>query len=199
MSAGDDPRLDELAQRLEQLPREAWERPTPPPAPWPGEAPQPAAAAAGRRRFALRPAVAALAAVALLAVGIGAGLLLSSDDETGPPVTAERQVELRPVQGRGRGAAGSVRLQARAGSEASVRVRGLRPNGRGDYYELWLLGAKGELVSLGSFRVPTSGAASLRVPVPVDPARFRYLDVSREPDDGNPAHSTISILRGPSV
>ncbi|HEY6781257.1 MAG TPA: anti-sigma factor [Thermoleophilaceae bacterium] len=197
MSA-DDPRLDELARRLEQLPPDAWERPTPPAAPWPSDAPRPAAAR-DRRRFALRPASAAVVAVALLAIGVVSGLLIADDEDRGAAGTAERQVELRPVQGRGRGAAGDVRLEARAGSEASVRVRGLKPSARGDFYELWLLGAKGELVSLGSFQVPASGAASLRVPLPVDPARFRYLDVSREPDDGDPAHSTISILRGPAA
>lgn len=80
-----------------------------------------------------------------------------------------------------------------------MRVRGLKPSARGDFYELWLLGDDGELVSLGSFRAPRSGAATVRVPLPVDPARYRYLDVSREPDDGDPGHSSISILRGPTT
>ncbi len=193
----DDPRLDDLARQLERLPEEAWNRPLPPAPPWPvADAPQPA-----RRRFALRPLTAAIASAVLVALGLGAGLLLAGDDEnTGNgPVATQQRVQLRPVQGRGRGASGVVRLVARSGSEASVRVRGLRPSAKGDFYELWLLGDKGQLVSLGSFRVPRSGTATVRVPLPVDPARFRFLDVSREPDDGDPAHSTISILRGPTV
>jgi len=80
-----------------------------------------------------------------------------------------------------------------------VRLAGLRPSSRGDFYELWLLGRDGELVSLGSFRVPASGRADLRVRMPVDPARFSFLDVSREPPDGDPDHSTVSVLRGPTV
>ena len=80
-----------------------------------------------------------------------------------------------------------------------MRVSGLRPNTDGDFYELWLLGERGELVSLGSFNVPDSGVAEIDVPVPVDPESFRYLDVSREPADGDPSHSTDSVLRGPTA
>ena len=42
--------LDDLARRLEELPREAWDRPVPPPPPWPAEE----AAPARRRRLILR-------------------------------------------------------------------------------------------------------------------------------------------------
>jgi hypothetical protein len=188
-----DPRLGDLARRLEQLPREAWDRPAPPPPPWPS----PAARDARRRRLTLRPLAASVAAAALLALGVAVGVLLGGGEDRGGDST--RNLALAPGAGRGRGATGSVSLIPRAGGDATVRVSGMRPNGRGDFYELWLLGKKGELVSLGSFRVPRSGDAELTVPLPVDPARFRYLDVSREPDDGDPAHSTISILRGPAV
>ncbi len=65
---------------------------------------------------------------------------------------------------------------------------------------MWLLGDDGELVSLGSTRVGASGAATLEdVQLPVDPGSFRFLDVSREPSDGDPGHSSDSVLRGPSV
>ena len=57
----------------------------------------------------------------------------------------------------------------------------------------------GELVSLGSVRVPESGRATVEVQLPVDPGRFEFLDVSREPADGDPSHSTISVLRGPTA
>jgi hypothetical protein len=80
---------------------------------------------------------------------------------------------------------------------ALVRVSGLRPSSPGDFYEVWLLDdAKrpGRLISLGSFRVPGSGAATVEVPVPVDPERFVF-DVSVEPQDGDPAHSGDSVLR----
>jgi anti-sigma-K factor RskA len=190
--------LEDLERHLERLPREAWDRPAPPPAPWPAEE---AAVTRRRRGLFLRPVVAAAASIALVAVGVGAGLLLSGDDgpPEGAPAAAPVTVELGPVGGRGRGASGVARLEPRPGGRATVELTGLRPSAAGDFYELWLLGDGGELVSLGSLRVPGSGRTSFEVELPVDPARFRFLDVSREPADGDPAHSTISVLRGPAT
>ena len=187
--------LDDLERHLERLPKEAWDRPTPPPPPWPAEEARPARR---RRRLVLRPVAAALASIVLLAVGIGAGLVLSNDDDDdgGGGGDLER-VQLAPVVSAAENAGGVAELRPEAGGRATVELSGLRPSGDRDFYELWLLGDNGELVSLGSVRVPESGNATLDVELPVDPKQFRYLDVSREPDDGDPGHSTISILRGP--
>ena len=185
--------LDDLERHLERLPKEAWDRPTPPPPPWPAEEARPARR---RRRLVLRPVAAALASIVLLAVGIGAGLVLSNDDDDGGGGDLER-VQLAPVVSAAENAGGVAELRPEAGGRATVELSGLRPSGDRDFYELWLLGDDGELVSLGSVRVPESGNATLDVELPVDPKQFRYLDVSREPDDGDPGHSTISILRGP--
>jgi anti-sigma-K factor RskA len=191
-----DRSLDDLERRLQELPREAWDRPVPPPPPWPAEEVSPAR----RRRFVLRPLAAVAASVALLAVGLGAGLLLSGDEQAAGPGEPATRVELRPVDGRGEGATGVVRLEPRAGGRANVTLSGLRPSEGSDFYELWLLGDDGELVSLGSVRVPGSGQATLEnLQLPVDPGRFSFLDVSREPGDGDPGHSSISVLRGPST
>lgn len=187
--------LDDLERHLERLPKEAWDRPTPPPPPWPAEKARPARR---RPRLVLRPVAAALASIALLAVGIGAGLLLSNDDDGGAGGGGDlERVQLAPVVSAAENAGGVAELRPEAGGRATVELSGLRPSGDRDFYELWLLGDDGELVSLGSVRVPESGNATLDVELPVDPKQFRYLDVSREPDDGDPGHSTISILRGP--
>ncbi len=186
--------LDDLERHLERLPKEAWDRPAPPPPPWPAEEARPAR----RRRLVLRPVAAALASIALLAVGIGAGLVLSNDDDGGGAGGGDlERVQLAPVVSAAENAGGVAELRPEAGGRATVELSGLRPSGDRDFYELWLLGDDGELVSLGSVRVPESGNATLDVELPVDPKQFRYLDVSREPDDGDPGHSTISILRGP--
>lgn len=36
------------------------------------------------------------------------------------------------------------------------------------------------------------------VPIPVTPSRWRYFDVSLQVNNGNPAHSGVSVLRGPT-
>ena len=190
--------LQDLERRLEGLPREAWDRPVPPPPPWPGEAVAPRHAARGR--LVLRPVAVAVASIALVGAGVGAGLLLAGGDDATAPGGEAVQVELEPLGESPPGAAGTVELEPRAGGTATVTLEGLRPSEGGYFYELWLLGADGELVSLGSVRVPESGRATLEnVQIPVDPRRFRSLDVSLEPDDGDPGHSAESVLRGPSV
>jgi anti-sigma-K factor RskA len=191
-----EPSLEDLERRLQELPREAWDRPVPPPAPWAAEE----APAPRRRRLILRPLAAAAASLALVAAGLGTGLLLAGNDADPQPNDSLARVDLKPVDGRGQGATGVVNLEPRAGGKATVKLSGLRPSRGGDFYELWLLGDGGELVSLGSVRVPSSGRATLEnVQLPVDPERFRFLDVSREPADGDPGHSSISVLRGPSA
>jgi hypothetical protein len=190
--------MDDLERHLERLPREAWDRPTPPPPPWPPEEER-----RTRRggRLVLRPLVAAAVSLVLVGAGLGVGLLLADDDDSaGGPGADVVRVELSPVEGSGaRGGSGAAELRPEAGGRATVTVSGLPPSTDRDFYELWLLGDDGELVSLGSVRVPDSGRATLDVELPVDPERFRFLDVSREPADGKPSHSGDSVLRGPST
>ncbi|MBW3603507.1 MAG: anti-sigma factor [Actinobacteria bacterium] len=61
------------------------------------------------------------------------------------------------------------------------------------YYELWLLSEDGGLVSLG----PLTDAGRYRVPAAIDTDVYSIVDISREPPDGDPTHSTDSVLRGP--
>jgi anti-sigma-K factor RskA len=138
----------------------------------------------------LRPLVAAACAVVLLAAGAGLGFLL----DRGPSPSA--QLALRPVGDLDPAASGKVSL---VNDGVDVRVSGLKPTGDGEFYELWLLGADKRLVGLGSFRVNADGSATLKLPLPVDPKTFTYFDLSLEPTDGNPGHSGVSVLRGPSV
>jgi anti-sigma-K factor RskA len=200
-------RLRPVVTRLERLPAEAWEDVEPPPlalpelgkpgvgapdAARPAGAARPGGAPGGRRprRLVLRPLVAAAAAVVLLAAGAGLGFLL----DRGPAVSA--QLALRPVGELDPAASGKVSLVS---DGVKVRVSGLKPTGGGEFYELWLLGADKRLVGLGSFRVNADGAGTFKLPLPVDPKTFTYFDLSLEPTDGNPGHSGVSVLRGPSV
>ena len=186
-----DPSLDDLARRLSssrarpgtarcpRLRRGRAEEAPASAAPAPAGAPAPAR---GGRRLAGR----------CWRPGVAAGLLC-------PATTTERS-----GPGGRRCGSSSARRRARrrappawpssslrAGGGATCALSGLPPSSDGDFYELWLLGDDGELVSLGSFRVPASGAGRARACLlPVDPARFRFLDVSREPADGDPAHSS---------
>jgi hypothetical protein len=184
-----------LERVLAELPAEAWDPPVPPPLVIPEPTP-PARAPRLRRGWSPvpRPLAAAALAALLVALGFTGGALLTGGDrETGG---AARVVELRPVPGAAdTTGAGTVKVRART---VEVDVARLRPSRGGDFYELWLLTPPGELVSLGSFRVPPSGATSVRVPLPTDPRGYELFDVSIEPGDGDPRHSGRSVLRAPT-
>jgi hypothetical protein len=63
----------------------------------------------------------------------------------------------------------------------------------GSHLELWLLDEPVEqLVPLG----PLTGAGPHTIPQDVDLAATPIVDVSLELDDGNPAHSGVSVARG---
>jgi anti-sigma-K factor RskA len=139
------------------------------------------------------PAI-ALAAV-LLALGVAAGLLLGDGDGAGE-VASGRNVVLAPMGPDAAGAEGTATLEA-PGGRATVRLRKAPPSEDGQFYGLWLLNSPDDVLALGSFSVPASGAIDVTVPLPEDAGRFTALDVSLEPDDGDPAHSTVSVLRAP--
>ena len=120
---------------------------------------------------------------------------------TGPP-RAGRPIALAPPEGSAAGTAPAgtaVTLGGGADRRLEVDVSGLSSTGAQGFYEVWLLGSDGELVSLGSFEVPASGATKVTVPLPADPGRYGSIDVSREPADGDPAHSKDSVLRGTAL
>ena len=139
------------------------------------------------------PAI-ALAAV-LLALGVAAGLRLGDGDRAGE-VASGRNVVLAPMGPDAAGAEGTATLEA-PGGRATVRLRKAPPSEDGQFYGLWLLNSPDDVLALGSFSVPASGAIDVTVPLPEDAGRFTALDVSLEPDDGDPAHSTVSVLRAP--
>ena len=182
-------RLAPLVTRLDALDERAWASAPPPPLTIGVSERRPR----GRRVLVLRPLVAAAVGVALLILGVGAGFLLDGDRDGRARPLPSRTVALEPV-GDEAGASGRVRLVR---GRVDLRVDGLTPSGSQRYYEVWLLNSEKDLVALGSFRVPATGAASVELPVPVAPGDFRFVDVSLEPQDGDPRHSGQSVLRAP--
>jgi anti-sigma-K factor RskA len=186
----------ELAAEVERLRPVVARLETLDPSLWDGvDAPEPELPVARpwwRRPLVVRPLAAAAVVAVLPAFGIAAGLMLDGDDGVG----GGRDIALTAVQPLGRDASGSVRFSS-SGDHAAVHVSGLAASRGGSFYELWLLNSPDDLVSLGSFRVPASGEIDVSVPVPGDAAKFSAFDVSIEPPDGNPAHSSKSVLRAP--
>lgn len=136
-----------------------------------------------RRRARLRIATAVAAIAAVLLVGVPLGLSFrGSSPET---------VELAALPGY-EGFGGEAELDGR---DLSVDLTGVQPK-QGEFYEVWLLEFEGgqlkDLVALGT--IDASGR--YKISQSVDLSRYNTVDVSIEPDDDNPAHSGVSVVRG---
>lgn len=138
---------------------------------------------AARRRVRLRIATAVAAVAAVLLVGVPLALSLrDSSPET---------VELAALPGY-EGFGGEAELDGR---DLAVDLTGVQPQA-GEFYEVWLLEIEGgqlkDLVALGT--IDASG--HYKISQSVDLSRYNTVDVSIEPDDDNPAHSGVSVVRG---
>lgn len=192
--------LSFVVGRLAAMPDEAWNAPEPPPLTLPSPAvaevrSEPSRPRAGGWRWTpARVSLVGAVAALLLGVGVWVGTLVDGDGSELEPA-AEGSIALKPLGTGGDGASGELTRVGR-GDRARLTVSGLAENAN-DYYEVWLLGDPG-LVSLGSFRVGEGGNATVDLQLPVDPSRYGSFDISLEPDDGDPAHSADSVLRGPA-
>jgi hypothetical protein len=146
-----------------------------------------------KRRGRLVPALiggALIAAVAVLVLALSGG-----DENQGRHRTLQLgpEAKLEPLPGMP-SARAEARLVQRDGRERlDLHVRGLpRPSG-GDY-AVWLYSSVTKAKQLGSF---PSGTFDLDAPLPRDSEQYGVVDISMEPDDGNPNHSGDSFLRVP--
>jgi anti-sigma-K factor RskA len=169
-------RLRGTVAHLEAQPDETWSPPAPPPL---------AIGARERRRPPLARRLVPVLAGLALGIVVTLGVQAFSDDEAGGERIQLAGLPLAP------GASGEADLD----DGVRLTVNGLRPSRPGEYYELWLLNSPDDLVSVGAFRVGDDGTTTVEFPLGVDPARYQLIDVSVERDDGDPGHSSRSVLR----
>ncbi len=76
----------------------------------------------------------------------------------------------------------------------TLDARGLPRPTAGSYYQVWLVGGqRGDAFPVGVLSPDGHGIWSLPTEVAT---RYRAIDVTLEPADGNPARSSRSVLRG---
>ncbi len=137
-----------------------------------------------RRRL---PVVVLGAAAALVALVVGVVVLR---DDT--PATTTEQVALEALPGF-EGASGEATLVVE-GSTRTVSVDLAAVDvPAGNHLELWLLDDEvAQLVPLGTI----AGDGAHQLPEDADLDATPVVDISLEPDDGDPAHSGVSVVRG---
>jgi anti-sigma-K factor RskA len=131
---------------------------------------------------------AAVAAAAVLVVGV---VLVSRDDVEPDAVAAiagtndfsavSGTAELFPEDG--------------SGDRLVLRLASVPPAPTGHHYEVWVLPEGSETMESVGRVAPSDGEAELEVEVPGS-GPFAAVDVSVEPDDGDPGHSGVSLASG---
>ena len=141
-----------------------------------------------RRRWL--PVAAAACLVGVIG-GVGATIWWQAARAPEPlPVIAEAQLDALP----GWTASGRAYLEEDAEGRREVVVDVDGGSDAGGLREVWLLTADATgLVSVGLLDGATG---RFSIPAGIDLAEYPVVDVSAEPDDGNPAHSGDSIVRG---
>jgi len=164
------------------------------PATQPATAPEPVPAKSpSRSRFAgLRWPRLAIGAAAAAAAAVVIGILALSGDSTGPEARAAiaGKAEFAAVSGEA-----EVFDAGEQGGTLVVRMTSVPPAPGGHHYEVWVLREGSETMESVGEVSPTAGEAELEVALP-GAGPFAAVDVSVEPDDGDPEHSGRSLAGG---
>jgi len=134
------------------------------------------------------------AVAAGVAVGMSATVAFQALDSGGPTASEDTVVATARLDKLGAdGTSGTAEIL----DTTDARVLSVQLDDQaagGGFREVWLLDpATGQLVSLG---VLNGTESTFELPAGLDLRDYPTIDVSREPLDGDPAHSTDSIARG---
>lgn len=145
-----------------------------------------------RRLPVLAASVAAAAAAGIVLGGI-VGYLVG-DEGSSPDRAAATPVAVATLRPVGQDTVSADVAMSRAGRARSMTITFSAAVPGPGYVEAWLLDpVTNEMLGLG---VLGADGGTVVVPPGADLERFTTVDVSREPFDGDPAHSADSIVRG---
>jgi hypothetical protein len=137
----------------------------------------------------LVPATAALLVVAVF--GVGLLLAFLDDSSAGLPLTATALAPEASGVVRGEPAGENIRIE--------LEVRGLPELGEDEYYEMWYYTENeegGGRISCGAFRTGPEGQTTVIFTTPLNAREYPEIEVTREPDNGEPASSGEAVLEG---
>jgi hypothetical protein len=163
----------------------------------PGDEEQPRAWNSVRPAFLGALVIAALVALVVSLANNDDSESTSSGGSTGASTGTSQGAPGHPATlGRVTSSPGSGTVDvARSGRTATLKlsVKGLPSPPHGGYV-VWLYNSITDAHSLGG---ALRGTFTTESPLPPDYRRYRFIDVSREPADGNRNHSGLSVLRAP--
>jgi hypothetical protein len=132
------------------------------------------------------PMAAALLVAAVLGFGVLQAVLVGPSDGIALASTAQAP-----------GAGGEVRGEVVGENlQVELTVWGLPKLREGEYYEMWYYAEDGGRISCGTFRAGSGGRTTVNLSAPANARAYPEIEVTREPDDGNPKPSGEAVLRG---
>ena len=131
-------------------------------------------------------AVAVLLVVAVLGVGILREI--TGGFSTSVPLTATK---VAPEAG------GQVQVEEQGENfQVELRVWKMPDLEKDEYYEMWYYAEDGDRISCGAFRTGPEGETTVNLAAPATARDYPEIEITREPDDGNPQVSGEEILEG---
>ena len=169
------------------------------------------AAPSGARGLASDPVMrrrllagAAAAAVILLAVLVWPIGLLTGDDDKTSSASSDNQASTQggnQNQAAATNAPAGIAIVVDQGGKKQLLVQAARlaPSGQNEGYYVWLYNSPSDARSLGGQVTDQQGNYQAIGPFPADYAKYKYIDVTRQPvgKNTNVKHSGQSVLRGP--
>jgi hypothetical protein len=138
-----------------------------------------------------RPLLLVAASVVLGAV-VGAGAVAVLRGGDGQDLRPVETAALDPLAGNE--ASGTAEVVVRPDGSRALEVRLDAPAPSDAYYEVWL--AEPSITEMLPVGIARSGTQTFELPDDLDLGEFTIVDVSLEPLDGDPQHSSVSVARG---
>ena len=138
---------------------------------------------------------AGLAAGVALVAGLGLGRLVSDGGTDPGPEASEAVVAATDLTALDSSAARGVASAVRTDDTITLRVQARELGDEDGFHEVWLINVDGtRMVALGVLAAGDAG--EFQVPRGLLDEGYRIVDISVEPDDGDPTHSGVSLARG---
>jgi anti-sigma-K factor RskA len=130
-------------------------------------------------------------AAALLVIAVlGAGLLwtITKDSSEGIPLAATVPTSEGGGELSGEVEEGNLQIELVVWDLPELR--------KDEYYELWYAKEAGGRISCGTFRAQQGGKTTVNLTAPANAVAYPEIEVTREPDDGDPGSSGEKVLVG---
>ncbi len=154
---------------------------------------------AGRARRGVPAWAAGLAAGIALVAGLGLGRLTADDparpEATDPPTPTGTVVAAADLTALDSDAPRGEASAVRSDDTVTLKVRASELGDEDGFHEVWLINVDGtRMVALGVLARGDTG--EFDVPQGLIDEGYRIVDISVEPEDGDPTHSGVSLARG---